>query len=130
MDIAKLTLAGVLTGATASAAAFTGDGSNYYALHSVPYYMGFTLCLMGLPVLYIIFRSGVAVGTRLMWLSVLLAVHIGSLVVMPLSFASFSSYALLTPAPYVMSLLPGYILVNCYKACMDAKALPGVDIVS
>ena len=120
MDFSRMAIAGLFTGASGSAAAYGVDGGTAYAAHSMFYYAVTTVCLMGMSALYIIFRRGASGTERLIWLSMLVAVHSGSLGVMYLAFSSLNNYALLTPVPYVLALIPGYILANCYKVVIDA----------
>jgi hypothetical protein len=119
----QLTLGGLLACAAVGAAAATDDVGGPGSAMLVLFYAEAALALMSLPALYILFRPGPAWTIRLVWLLALAAVDLGSCGLLYLAFfGGGSGDAMMTPIPWLLVLVPGYVLAYSYQRVVDGPA--------
>lgn len=119
----QMTLGGLLAGAAVGAAAATDDVGGPGAAVLVLFYAEAALALMSLPALYILFRPGPAWTKRMVWLLALVAVDLASCGLSYLAFmGGGNGDVMMTPIPWLMVLVPGYVLAYRYKRAGDAPA--------
>ena len=124
MKPVQLTLGALLACAAVGAAGATDDVGGPGSAVLWIFYAEAALALMCLPALYILFRPGPAWTKRLVWLLALAAVDLGSCGLLYLAFfgGGGSGDAMMTPIPWLLVLVPGYVCAYSYKRVVDAPA--------
>lgn len=117
-------LGALLACAAVGAAGSTDDVGGPGPAALLLFYAEATLALMCFPALYILFRPGPAWTKRLVWLLALAAVDLGSCGLLYLAFfgGGGSGDAMMTPIPWLLVLVPGYMLACSYQRVVDGPA--------
>lgn len=126
MKIVQWMLGGLLACAAAAAVGATDDVGGPGPALLVLFYAEAALALMSLPALYILFRPGPGWSKRLVWLLALAVVDLGSCGLLYLAFfGGGSGDAMMTPIPWLLVLVPGYVLACSYSAAV--VSLPSLN---
>jgi hypothetical protein len=124
MKKVQLMLAGLLVGTAAGAAAATDDVGGPGPALLLLFYAEVALGLMSLPALYILFRPAQPWTRKLVWFLALAAIDLGSCGLLYLAFfGGGSGDAMMTPIPWILVLVPGYVLAYSYKRAFDEPAV-------
>lgn len=107
----------------AGVAASTDDVGGPGPAIMVLFFAEIALALMSLPALYILFRGGLGWARKLRWFLALAAVDLGSCGLLYMAFfGGGNGDAMFSPIPWILVLVPGYVLAYFYKVAGDKLA--------